>query len=467
MGMTPGGHNTIGPIEPFIDFFSRHLKIKPPHKEQRNLTEAAKRLNDINEPLAAIEVLVQKHTTKGGHTLPPGNWIILHDEALLWNPDGKNWPRHDQKELQRAQKKLAHEESKASKLFLRRGEWFRASTAAKNANSLDTANNEMSELAQKAEQKTNREEQIFKLLHEANIAFHSNQLEKAKKFLNIFEDPRLKTALERISVNKKPDIPAWADEGGIDVYGRWTVLALNNKVNLRLRWVEPGEWNLPEHLYFRNENTEPYSKQIRISNGFWLAETETTVEQWQAISKNQSLELPDSEMQNPVNMVNYLQIIEWLKTLENKYPKLVVRLPSEEEWLFAGTLSGQQGAQPPVKIGAVHALKVAPENPGPLPVKTTVPNLGGYYGLLGGVMEWTSSPGEAKAWFTDKNGKNRIFAYPITRGGAWSSMPHSLTFGLRKQQRHGNRQPDLGFRIAIGGGPDAKNWLKNVEHTEN
>ena len=186
---------------------------------------------------------------------------------------------------------------------------FGASTAVKNANSLNKENNGIGKLAKKAEQQANKEKQIFRLLHEANIAYHSNQLQKAKKLLNEIEDPWLKTALERISASQKPDIPAWANEGGIDIYGQWAVLNLNNKVKLRLRWVAPGKWNLPKHLYFRNESTEPLNKSITISHGVWLAETETTVEQWQAIHQNETPVFSESEMQHPVNMVNYLQII--------------------------------------------------------------------------------------------------------------------------------------------------------------
>lgn len=135
----------------------------------------------------------------------------------------------------------------------------------------------------------------------------------------------------------------------------------------------------------------------------------------------------------------------------------------EEEWLFAAAVSGQQHAQPPIETESVHALSIDPEKPGPLPVKTLIPNLGGYYGLGGSVMEWTASAGESRAYFTAPNGDKRILAYPIARGGAWSSMPHLIRLALRKQQRHGNRQGDLGFRIAIGGGPGADNWLKKIE----
>jgi formylglycine-generating enzyme required for sulfatase activity len=78
-------------------------------------------------------------------------------------------------------------------------------------------------------------------------------------------------------------------------------------------------------------------------------------------------------------------------------------------------------------------------------------------------MEWTASAGESRAYFTTPNGDKRVLAYPIARGGAWSSMPHIISLALRKQQRHGNRQGDLGFRIAIGGGPGADNWLKKIE----
>ena len=83
--------------------------------------------------------------------------------------------------------------------------------------------------------------------------------------------------------------------------------------------------------------------------------------------------------------------------------------------------------------------------------------------MLGGVHEWTSSPGRHTARFTDSAGRFRVLAYPIARGGAWSSMPHTLGPGIRKQHRHGNRQPDLGFRFAIGEGPGAADWLSDVE----
>lgn len=462
--IVPGGHNAIGGLQSLTEFFKTHLRQKlRKENRERNLTSAARLLNDIQEPLAAVEVLVQKYTKNGGHTLPHGHWIILHDGDLMWNPNDEGWAQDDQEQLQRARKTLARQETVAAEYALKRGEWFHALYSAENTRSLDPAANRGSSIAEKAKEEMAREKQIFSLLHEANNALRNESTDRAKKILQTIEDPRLESAFKRISEGQQTDMPTWASDGGIDVYGRWATLSLNDTIDIRFRWVEPGNWYLLEHLYFRNKQTAPLTKNLTITNGFWLAETETTIEQWLAVEQNSTFDFSNSEKEHPVSMVNYLQIIDWLEQLEQRHPGLIARLPFEEEWLFAAAVSGQQHAQPPIETGSVHALSIDPKNPGPLPVKTLIPNLGGYYGLGGSVMEWTASAGESRAYFKAPNGDKRVFAYPIARGGAWSSMPHSIGLSLRKQQRHGNRQGDLGFRIAIGGDPDADNWLKKIE----
>ena len=475
LGISPGGHSTIGPIEPLIDFFTRHSKKENQRPKERNLIETARRLNDIEEPLAAVEVLVQKNTTKDGHVIPEGQWIILHNEALMWNPSAETWSEKEQYELKRAQKMLARYEAEAAAMLLERGEWFRASVAADNVLSLGIDSEEMIAVALKAENKARHEEMVFDFLQQANKALRSGNRHKAFDIITGIHDDRLKVASERVRQTEKPgtigsfnneigqsiSIPPWADNSGTDFYGVWISVNLGNGTDLRLRWVKPGLFNLPNHLHYRNRTNDPWTTKIAVQHGFWLAETPTTVEQWHAVLDQK---IDDSEQtRKPKTMINYLEIVEWLKVLEQRKIGLIARLPGEDEWLFAATLGGEENVQPPTNIAAVHALNIDVHNAGPLPVDTTMPNLGGYYGFLGGVMEWTGSPGAAQARITNQSGHDRIIAYPVARGGAWSNMPHSLYFGLRMQQRHSNRQPDLGFRIAIGGGPDAQYWLRKVK----
>ncbi len=451
LGMEPGGHNTIGPTEPFIAFFKQHLCNKNPKQKPRNLLETARRLNDAEEALAAIEVLNQKNTRNGGYSLPKGSWMILQDHALLWNPDEKNWTKEEQKQLNLARKKLAEKEAKAATRFLQRGHWFRAETAAKNVLILDSQNEKMISLISDTKEIIRKEEQVFLGLHKANRAILAGDVKRAKEIITIIDDSRLTRAYEGVSLKENPQIPIWAEEGGIDLYGIWISIKLKNEVKIRFRWVEPGSRELPEHLHFRNKEENPWTTRIIVNKGFWLAETETTSLQWQAISDQHPKNSESADINQPQTMVDYLQIINWLKLFEKRLNGPVIRLPTEEEWLYAATNGGCNNTQPPVHIGAVHAMRVDVITPAPLPVEATIPDLNGYYGLLGGVMEWTASPGPSKAYFKDKNGRKRIMAYPISRGGAWSFMPHSLALAERKQQRHGNKQPDLGFRIAIEG----------------
>ncbi len=88
--------------------------------------------------------------------------------------------------------------------------------------------------------------------------------------------------------------------------------------------------------------------------------------------------------------------------------------------------------------------------------------MNGYYGLLGGVMEWTASPGHSLAHVTDEDGNRITIAYPIARGGAWSNMPHSLDLGHRMQHRHGNQQHDLGFRVVVSSDLGSSDWLEQI-----
>ncbi|MFP4140736.1 MAG: SUMF1/EgtB/PvdO family nonheme iron enzyme [Phycisphaerae bacterium] len=462
LSVVPGGHSSTGPAESTVAFFKRHLVTRPFSPPARRPFRTAEVLLKQGEAAAALEVLSADLTTRSGRTPPPGEWMILQDGVLIWLPQTDSWPGEARKLAGQARSVLAEAEGKAAKELLKRRRWFGAQQAARNVRRLVGEQDAMQSLLKEVDAASSHEESVFRTLAKANEHVHAGRHDQAIKQLASVDDKRTRAAAERIRTKEQVTRPDWATSAGIDVFGRWAELALLKGVPVRMRWVAPGQWDLPEPFRYRNSTKQPWVKQGTVKHGFWLAETPTTIAQWQAIQPGEVN--PKSGRANiPQTGIDYLQIIDWLKRLSDKHKGMVARLPSEQEWLHAATLGGRADVRAATDLHAVHALNVDPNDPGPLGVHKVLPSLGGFYGMLGGVHEWTSSPGRHTARFTDSAGRFRVMAYPIARGGAWSSMPHTLGPGIRRQHRHGNRQPDLGFRFAIGGGPDAADWLSDVE----
>ena len=481
LSIVPGGHSAAGPTEPVVAFFKEHLTGPAPESAAPERLETARRLLSVDEPAAALEVLNARHTRGGGRELPAGEWLILHDDTVLWLADVSGWPDEDREVAREAHRMLAAQQAEAAERLLERREWFRAREAAQGVLTLAREDEAMRTVAEQAQEAAEREAALFRTLAEANALCHDGRREAAVAALTESGDDRLRHAGDRIDREGEFDTPRWAVAAGVDVYGRWADLALNDDVTMRFRWVEPGEWDLPEHLRFRNRADEPWVDRIEVGQGFWLADTPTTVAQWRALSGDHPSSAPeggadaakDGEGQEPKAGVDYLAIVDWLEELSEQHPGTRPRLPTEQQWLHAATLGGRDDVRAGLDLHAVHALHGAAgvggdasnrRGPGPRAVDDVLPDLGGFYGLIGGVHEWTASPGRHVARFTDDTGRFRVLAYPIARGGAWSSMPHSLGLDTREQHRHGNRQPDLGFRVALAGeGEDEDDWLSEVE----
>ncbi len=465
LSIVPGGHSATGPDEPLVAFFKRHLTGPAPPRCQPDPVDTARRLLAADDPAAAMEVLNSRHTRDGGRRVPDGDWMILHDGTMLWLAHGTDWPEEDAGLLRAIRRMLAEAESAAAQSLLARRAWFAATEAARNAAALDGDDEQVRRIAQSARAAADREAEVFKSLARANELLHDGRRREAVAMLGRVDDPRLVAAAARLEDEPSHEAPQWAEAAGTDVYGRWADLRLGEGVTMRLRWVEPGRWELPDHLWFRNRTEEPWQRDIEVQTGFWLAQTPTTVAQWHALSdpdRTAGQGQADHD-RSPKAGVDYLQIVAWLERLSARHPGMIARLPSEQQWLHAATCGGRNDVRAGIDLHAVHALSVDPANPGPGAAGAGLADLGGFHGMLGGVQEWTASPGRNAARFTDEAGRFRVIAYPIARGGAWSSMPHDLGLQARQQHRHGNRQPDLGFRLAIGSDPDDENWLGQVE----
>lgn len=104
------------------------------------------------------------------------------------------------------------------------------------------------------------------------------------------------------------------------------IFTLPSGVTIKMIWVNPGEFTMgsPENEGERDSLREKQHK-VKITKGFWLAETEFTQEQWEKIMKNNPSKTKGANL--PVEQVSYYDIQEFLMKInvnDNKF-----RLPTK------------------------------------------------------------------------------------------------------------------------------------------
>ena len=466
LAIVDGGHSVTGPPEPMLDFIKRHLLEEPFDPPARDVVKTVQVLLKHDEPLAALEVLTAEYTTDGGHTIGTGSWLYgMNDLAMMWLPDSSGWAEEHQSLARKAREAAAAGEAQAARQYFDREDWFRAGEAARNVRSLLGEAPEYEALLRTIENRERQENDFFVTLQQANLLWTSGDEKGALERLQPFaEDSRFAEIEQRIEDGFSIDAPAWADRHGFDLYGPWVAIDLQENIPLRLRWVEAGEWDLPEYLQYqkRGRVDDDTIDRVVVEEGFWVGETPVTNVHWRAMGSEEPISIPDDRRDLPRVRQDYLQIIDWLERFSATHEDLLVRLPREPEWIHLATAGGRSDIRGGTDLHSIHALNVNHADPGPMPVHSVIPDFSGLYGVVGGVLEWTASGDRREARFNDERGNFRIFRYPMSRGGAWSSYPHVLGVDTREWHRHGNRQPDLGFRIVIGGEATADDWLEDV-----
>jgi formylglycine-generating enzyme required for sulfatase activity len=85
------------------------------------------------------------------------------------------------------------------------------------------------------------------------------------------------------------------------------------------------------------------------------------------------------------------------------------------------------------------------------PVGSFQPNGFGLYDMIGNVWEWVQdcwndsykgAPGDGSAWESGDCGRR------VVRGGSWGNNPENCRSAIRFRLEPGDRNDDLGFRLA-------------------
>jgi eukaryotic-like serine/threonine-protein kinase len=232
-------------------------------------------------------------------------------------------------------------------------------------------------------------------------------------------------------------------------------LDLGNGVKLDLVLVPPGQFRMGTE----GNNKDEAPHQVTITRPFFMAVTETTQAQYEAVmGKNPSVFsakgvkkekiAPGADTASfPVDSVPWFDAMAFSK-------KVGANLPTEGQWEYAcraGTTTafyfGDSLAGADANIadtGLARTTRVA----------SYLPNAFGLYDMHGNVREWcrdwyadkTDDLGEKDRERTIKQSEDRR----VLRGGSWAANASQSRAASRHNAVPGNRGSSVGFRVVVG-----------------
>jgi len=227
-------------------------------------------------------------------------------------------------------------------------------------------------------------------------------------------------------------------------------------VKLVMCWIPPGEFLMgsPEDEEGRpKERLDSEARhRVRITRGFWLAKTQTTQAQWQAVMGSNPSRFKGGD--RPVERVSLLDICGdesanggFLGELNRRSPAGGrFYLPTEAQWEYA-CRAGTTGAY----AGDLDEMGWYWDNSDGQshPVGQKKPNAWGLYDMHGNVGEWCADwyEGYANGELTDPSGPNTGFTH-VFRGGSWWRKGFGCRSAYRNWISPDGRMFFIGFRVA-------------------
>ncbi len=263
--------------------------------------------------------------------------------------------------------------------------------------------------------------------------------------------------------------PAWAQEFGRDRHGLYADLRVGTVVQ-RMRWIPPGEGAVGSTVEERERlvpkkdlkqfadifDRESPRHRIRITQGYWLADTACTQALWLAVmgGKNPSRFADDAT--KPVENVSHQTVERFIAQLGRLAPSAQAALPTEAQWEYAcraGTETAFHWGDEP----SHEHMNFDQHNKGTVSVKCYAPNAWGLYQMHGNVWEWCDDHGRSYGdapegvLVPDPQGQRDAGsgAPRAVRGGSWFYHAGYCRSALRYALGRGGADGILGFRFAL------------------
>jgi formylglycine-generating enzyme required for sulfatase activity len=223
-------------------------------------------------------------------------------------------------------------------------------------------------------------------------------------------------------------------------------------VGCPVRWIPAGRFRMGSPSSEEGRFSDEMEHEVVLSRGFFMAETECTQGQWEAVMGSNPSYFKGRD--RPVEKVSWEEAVEFCRKLTAKQRQEGVlpegwewRLPTEAEWESAAR-AGTTGA----RHGELDAIAWYGGNSGNEThgVKGKQANAWGLHDMIGNVWEWCGD------WYGDYptgsvtdptgpgSGSNRV-----VRGGSWSYPARFARSAFRFRVVPGLRFHNLGFRLAL------------------
>jgi sulfatase modifying factor 1 len=257
----------------------------------------------------------------------------------------------------------------------------------------------------------------------------------------------------------------------------------NTKDGQKYVWIPPGELMMGCSPGDTNcQDNEKPSHQVKITHGFWMGQTETTVGVWKRYAAGIGAPMPPE-----INFRNYNWNPGWAEDAQpignllwneaQTFCKAAAgRLPTEAEWEYAG----RAGAKVPVaRYGAPDEIAWYGDNSGDAhvdtdeirkndsanyglrliankgrmhPAGTKKPNAWGLYDMLGNADEWVAD------WYSETYYQKTEALDPqgppsgeakVARGVGFGRYPGDMRVSFRRFLAPDVRNGDFGFRCVL------------------
>jgi formylglycine-generating enzyme required for sulfatase activity len=251
----------------------------------------------------------------------------------------------------------------------------------------------------------------------------------------------LSAAMKKVEIELESDAKRGA--------GEVKVIEIAPGVTMDFCWCPAGKFTMGSPESEAGRSSDEDQVEVTLSEGFWMAKTEVTQAQWQAVLGETPSKFIGAN--RPVENVSWDDAQEFLTKLnaivgDSDRRKMV--LPTEAQWEYAAR-AGETG---PYSGGTVEEVAWYADNSGSgtHEVATKRPNAWGLHDMHGNVREWCAD------WYEDEleGGVDPHGAAPGSnrglRGGSWGRDAFGSRVAFRLGDVPSSRGSGIGFRPARG-----------------
>lgn len=224
--------------------------------------------------------------------------------------------------------------------------------------------------------------------------------------------------------------------------GRNFSVDLGSGAAIQMVWVDEGTYVMGAND--DDEDTRPAHQES--VKGFWIARTETTQAQWQAVMGTHSSTSKGPSL--PVDRLSWLEAKSFCTELTKRASERTFSLPTEKEWEYAcrGGTTGRFFFSGGLKELPEYAWFRPNASRRPHPVAELKPNPLGLYDMLGNVWEWCDDWYDAYPGATRSN-KFMGKSLRVLRGGCFQNDSRVLSSAGRSGAAPDEGDSGVGFRI--------------------